>query len=175
MRISPRLSSVSRLVGPRPKPHVKIVQQIRLASSSSKDIDQEVDEKKSAQGESKKIDRQSDEYSLSATDDAVAGQSDVSFDASKTLSPEEAKDMAGRTLEMSPANREASVAATEVEYRAVTRAPPTTTKGNSKIKTKNTDIGEEPESRAFAGTDKRKPQSPQDVAAAKGRVQPGAR
>lgn len=170
-----------------------IAQQIRQASSGvdksarqNKDttpagsVFEEVENKRDAQLESKNIDRQSYEYSLSGTDDAVAGQTNIVFDGSKNVTPEEARELSGRasskhkTLEFSPANSDISNTGIDVEYRAVTKNPPTTVERKASIKEK-VQRPEEPQSRGFAGADKRKPDSPSAVAASRNLTQSGSR
>lgn len=141
----------------------------------------EVEAKKDAQLDSKQVDRQSYEYSLSGTDDAVAGQTNIVFEGGKNMSPEEARELAGqassehKTLEFSPANQDISETGINAEYRAVTKSPPTTVKRQASVKEKVVNAPDEPKSRGFAGMDKRKPDSPSAVAASRGTAQSGSR
>lgn len=160
----------------------------QIPTTKSK-TDEDIAAKKNAQAgnadaDPTRIDRQSQEYGLSGTDDAVAQDDQVSFQ--RGSDPEASRVAAGRNndnnpLQVSPANPDASLAGTEyvnaVEYRP--EKGPTTTKSQGKAKTRvmrDADVNEEERvGRAFAGADKRKDQSPREVAN-KGRfVSPGSR
>ena len=143
----------------------------RQASSTVKD---HTNDKKAAQQDRSYIDRQSDENALSGTDDAVAQQKN-SFDPSQPADPAHAKYMAGKDspganpLEVSAANPEVSSAVREdgvsrKEKDTVTYA----SSGSGKSKQRSV-----PESKAYAGSDSRKPDRPQDVRA--GQIPPGSR
>lgn len=157
--------------------------------SKSSRTDQHIADKKDAQAgnaesDPTRIDRQSQEYGLSGTDDAVAQDDAVSFQHG--ADPEQSRRTSARNndndpLQVSPANPDASLAGTEyvnaVEFRP--EKDPVTTKSQGKAKTRTMRDGEVDEqkrvSRAYAGADKRKNQSPQEVAKTHKTVAPGTR
>lgn len=157
--------------------------------STSTATDQHISDKKDAQAgnandDSSRIDRQSQEYGLSGTDDAVAQDDAVSFQHGSD--PEQSRRTAGRNndnnpLQVSPANPDASLAGTEyvdaVEFRP--EKDPVTTRSQGKAKTRTMrdgDVNEEQRvGRSYAGADKRKDQSPQEVAKTRGTFAPGSR
>ncbi|KAK5952108.1 hypothetical protein OHC33_006995 [Knufia fluminis] len=143
--------------------------------AGSNTVKRDIEDKKSAQQNLQGIDRQSQEYALSGTDDAVASQGNVSFDPTQSTDPAHAKDMAGKDssdhnpLDVSAANPEVSSAAREGGYsrkekESVTYASP----GSGKSKQQTV-----PENKAYAGSDSRRPDRPQDVRT--GQITPGSR
>lgn len=136
---------------------------------------EDIRNKKAAQENNARVDRQSDEYALSGTDDAVAQQNTVSFDPSQPADPAHARQMAGKDspdanpLEISAANPEVSSAAREGGYSRKEKDTVTyASSGSGKSKQQAV-----PENKAYAGTDSRRPDRPQDVRT--GTMKPGSR
>ena len=143
----------------------------RQASST---VEEHTNDKKAAQQNLNHIDRQSDENALSGTDDAVAQQKN-SFDPSQPADPAHAKYMAGKDtsgpnpLEVSAANPEVSAAVREDGFSRKAKETVTyASSGSGKSKQHGV-----PKSKAYAGSDSRKPDKPQDVKA--GQIPPGSR
>jgi len=136
--------------------------QTRKASNT---VAEDIQDKKAAQQNLAGIDRQSQEYALSGTDDAVAGQTAVSFDPSQPTDPAHAREMSADSspgynpLAVSAANPEVSSAAREGGYSRKEKETVTyASSGSGKSKKQAV-----PENKAHAGADSRRPDRPQDV------------
>lgn len=176
MSTSRSILKVIPLRRPLPVPASRILSlsnsQTRAGSNTVK---KDIEDKKSVQQNLQGIDRQSQEYALSGTDDAVASQGNVSFDPTQSTDPAHARDLSGKDspdhnpLEMSAANPEVSSAAREggpsrKDKESVTYA----SSGSGKSKQQTV-----PENKAYAGSDSRRADRPQDVRT--GQMTPGSR
>jgi hypothetical protein len=145
----------------------------RLASDSP---GKSFESKKSALGHRHHIDRQSYENTSSNTDDAVAGQ-DVSYQRSKSTDPEEAKQAASADsnstspLEVSAANPKVSTFTSENEPGAKSKVT-SSYHGVSSSKSKSNISSSK---KVSAGFDKRKPDSPKEVASRQHTLSPRSR
>ena len=169
-----------------PKARAQTLIRSRTASTKS-GVDGHFDDKKDVQLDREKMDRQSYENTGSGTDDAVAGEHELSYGQESPNTPEGARDEAGRInknstynpLEVSAANPDVSFKGTEHEVRNRTAFRPDKKTGDAekmvrgsgpgKVKTKEAPTG----NKTFAGSIKGKADSPSDIARGSKLTSPG--